>query len=95
MEYITIKLTEEESALFEYALFQYRGIELNFRQFIYTDYVYSEDHYNRIINTLIEKYSILQKQLYKILENHNYKNININKEYDFLIDENVLTIYTK
>jgi hypothetical protein len=89
---ISIELTEEEKLEFEFRAFQYQGLQINFNQYLADGREYTDEHFNRITDTLLDKYAALQKCLYKILKNHGYKNIAI-KSFDFFINENVLIIH--
>lgn len=92
-ERIVIELTEDERLRLEFRLFEYQGLQINFNQLVSGNFDYDNEHYSRIIDTLLEKYSVLQKALYETLSAHGYKNISV-KSYDFFLDEGVLTVQT-
>ncbi len=91
MQSISINLTESEKLEVEYRIFEYRGTKIDVDQYIHSNRLYNEEHFNRIINTNIEKYAALQKCLYALLGSRGHKNISI-KDYDYRINENCLTV---
>ena len=91
MQDIVIKLSEDDQHVLEYYIFAYDGIKVNLNQFLFNNLDFNEENYNRLIDTLIEKYSDLQKKVYEILQKYNYKNIPV-KTYDFFLNEGVLKI---
>jgi len=91
MQNIVIKLDDKDRAVLEYYMFAFDGLKIKIDQFIHSNFDYNEEHYNRLINTYIEKYADLQKCLYNILVKYNYKNVYIN-QYQFYINENILTL---
>lgn len=94
MRTITVVLTEDEKLEFEFRAYQYQGLQINLNQYLSEDREYSEEHFNRIIDTLLEKYSAFQKCLFKIFKAHNVERIAI-KSFDFMVNENTLTIHVE
>jgi len=90
MQRIEINLLEDEKLELEFRSFEYNGLRINFNQFV-VGYDFDEKNYNRLINTLLEKYTLLQKCLLKILENHGYKKILV-KTFDFYVADMKLII---
>jgi len=91
MQKLEINLTEEEKMVIEFRLFEYQGLQINVDQFVHGDLEYNEEHYNRMVNTLLEKYSQLQMCLYGILTAHGYKDIKV-CTYDFYLNYGRLTV---
>lgn len=91
MQEIKIKLDDRDKSILEYRIFAYEGLKISISQFIYSNFEYNQEHYNRLIDTYIEKYSELQKELFIILNKYGYKNIQF-KTYKFYINENILSI---
>lgn len=88
---IEIKLNEKERLALEYAVFAYDGIRINFEQYMRKIYEYDDEMFRKLTDVLIEKYSNLQKQIYKILDNHGYKNIKVSI-FSFYLNEGLLKI---
>ena len=93
MQKLEMELTEKETLTLEYRVFEYQGLQINLNQFLNNNYEFNEEHYNRLIETLIDKYTLLQHCLFNILESHGYKNISV-KSYDFYLTESTLTVIT-
>jgi hypothetical protein len=87
-----IELTENEKLTLQYRLFEYQGTQIAINQFISTDLEYSEDHYNRMMQTYLEKYRKLQTCLFDIFRNHRHKDVSAQK-IDFKVNENILTVW--
>jgi len=92
MQKLEIKLTEEEELTLEFRNFEYQGLQINFNQFLSSGYDFNEEHCNRIIEVLLSKYSLLQKCLITILENHGHKNISV-KSFELYLIESTLNIF--
>jgi len=88
---ITIQLTNEEQAVFEYRLFEYQGLQINFDQVLNSGFKFDEHHYDRVILSLTEKYAAFQKCLMSVLTSHGYADICV-KAYDFFLDNGELII---
>ena len=43
---ITLKLIPEEEQIFEFMLYQFRGMQIAINQFVETNLEYNEDHYS-------------------------------------------------
>lgn len=69
MRQIKIDLTPEEEKVFEFRLYQYQGLQIAINQFISTnEFEYNEEHYDRIIDTLAEKYGALKENIFELLQ---------------------------
>jgi len=91
LQQIEIQLTEVEKLALEFQNFQYNCLQINFNQFMTSNYHYNEEHYTRLIDTLIEKYTLLQKSIFEILNNHGYASIPVQDFYSF-VNSNILII---
>jgi inorganic pyrophosphatase/exopolyphosphatase len=87
-----IELNETEKLTLQYKLFEYQGTQIAVNQFVTSDQEYSDDHYNRMMQTYLDKYRELQMYLYVIFNNHGYKNVSAQK-IDFKVNENILTVW--
>jgi hypothetical protein len=92
MQQFQIELTEEEKLVLGYRNFEYKGMQVNLEQYVEGNREYNEEHYNRLIDTLLEKYTLLQKCLIKIMEAHGHKRIPI-QSFDFYLNESTLIVY--
>jgi hypothetical protein len=63
MQEITVQLTEEERAVFEYRAYEFQGLDIKINQFVTSDLAYNAEHYNRLISTYLEKYAAFQKHI--------------------------------
>lgn len=91
MPKITVNLTHEEELELQYRIFQYQGLQINFKEFLATERDYSEEHYNRLIDTLLEKYSALQNCILTILLKNGHKEIRVENFY-FTVPEGFLIV---
>jgi hypothetical protein len=92
MPKIEIDITEEEKLTLEFRNFEYCGLQIGLNQFLSSDYEYNEEHYNRLVQTLIEKYTLLQKCLMDILTTHGHRNIAV-RTFDLHVVEDKLVLY--
>jgi hypothetical protein len=93
MPKIEIAMTEEEKLTLQFRLFEYNGLRVNVDNFLHSGREYTEECGDRLISTLLEKYSALQICLYKILEAHGYRRTPV-KTFDFFLNDSSLTIQT-
>jgi hypothetical protein len=90
---LKIQLTEDEKLKLSFRVFEYQGLQVNLNQYLSGEHKFSEEHYNRVIETLLEKYTLLQKCLLGILTDHGHKNIKV-KSYEFYLAEDTLIVLT-
>ena len=93
MREIKIELTEDERAILEYNMFAYQGIQINFNQIFLSNFKFNNEHYDRIIDTLAQRYSTLQKQICDLLYSRGHEGIRA-KSYDFFINDGMLFVRT-
>jgi len=91
MSKVEITLTEEEKLTLEFRTFEYHGLQINIDRFLHSEEEYNQEHYNRLVNTMLEKYACLQKCLLEVLENHGYKKAKV-QNYDFYLTEGMLNV---
>jgi hypothetical protein len=94
MPKIIIKLSKEEELELQYKIYQYQGLQINFNLFLQSGREFNEDHYNRLIDTLLEKYTALQSYIINLLVKNGYKNNKI-INYDITVPEGTLIIESR
>jgi hypothetical protein len=88
-----IQLTEAEKLVLEYRTFEYRGMQIAVNQFITGNYDYNDEHYKRLVDTYLKKYTLQQKCLLEIMAAHGYKNIAV-RNFEFYMSDNTLEVVT-
>lgn len=92
MPKIEIQLSEKEKLVLQFRVFEYQGMQISINQFINSDRGYNQEHCDRLFNTMLEKYSMLQEYLLNILAAHGHKKVPV-RNYDFYINHGELTVY--
>ena len=91
MQKLTFELSSEEKLTLEYRTFEYHGLQINLDQFLQSGYDFNEDHYNRLIDTLVEKYAALQTCLIGILAAKGHKT-DLTKPCDYQVVDYTLRV---
>lgn len=94
MSKITINLSHEEELELQYKIYQYQGLQINFNLYLESGRDYNDEHYTRVIDTLVEKYASLQNYILNLLIKNGYKNNKI-INYDLTLPEGKLTIESR
>jgi hypothetical protein len=88
---IEIRLTSQEELSLEFKAFEYQGAIIALDLFVRSDKPYSDEHYNRVMNTFLDKYSVLQNYLLELMTSRGHKFPLHN--FEFTITDNLLTIH--
>lgn len=91
MQRLEIELTETEKLVLEFRTFEHQGLQINMNQFLSGNFEFNEEQYDRLIKTILEKYTARQQCIFSILKAHGYKDI-LAKEYEYSIIEGVLIL---
>lgn len=88
---IKIKLDQNEKYELEYYTFSFNGIQIQFEQCMKRIYEYDDEMFEKLTNTLIKKYTDLQKCQYNILKNHGYEKAKI-ISHNFYMNDGVFEV---
>lgn len=93
MQCIDIQLSQDEDNIIEFKIYQFNGAQIAINQFLENSNLnFSQEHYDRLINTYIENYQLLVDYILLLLEKRNYQNIQI-QEINYKYYKGCLKVY--
>ena len=93
MTSITIELTPDEEKILEFRIYHFQGLQIAINQFLSTnEFNYNQSHYDRLVDTYVEKHKLLSEQVFKLLEVRGYHDIPV-KLFDYEYFKGILKLH--